>query len=367
MFADSRIDRRRFLLAGAASAGLLASGRLGVAVAKAADSGTTTLNWLTWSDHYLPAQLAAVRKQTQISARPQLFSDDIDGYLKVKEDGSQFDILSEDALWVDKCFNDGLTAPFDFSDIPASAQLYSVAKEMPFWQHGSQTLCYPYGWSSEQIYYNTKHVTTKPDSWQALLNPAYKKKIILANQPTDIMVMAGLATGAKKPATLTKAEISTAKDFLRQLKPNVLKLAAQNTDQIAAMVSEEAWLTIDNLGTDALVKNAGGPVVGGVTPKEGTYGWMDGEQLVKQSPNRDAFLRFLNAMEQGTWLAQSFIVNGHPFFNEKAYKILVNRGKKELADRYHYNDPEITQSMILKGPQPNIQQITDAFNEVFAA
>ena len=39
----------------------------------------------------------------------------------------------------------------------------------------------------------------------------------------------------------------------------------------------------------------------------------------------------MNAMEQAPWIAQNFLANGRPLFNEKAYKILVNQGHKERA------------------------------------
>ena len=39
-------------------------------------------------------------------------------------------------------------------------------------------------------------------------------------------------------------------------------------------------------------------------------------------------------------IAANFLANGRPLFNEKAYKLLVDQGKKDKADRYHYNDAE---------------------------
>src|SRR4030095_4317081 len=71
----------------------------------------TTLNMLTWSDHYANDQLAAVAKATGLRGRPTLFSDNADAYLKIKQTGSQFDIVSGDALWVPKYSKDGLTIP----------------------------------------------------------------------------------------------------------------------------------------------------------------------------------------------------------------------------------------------------------------
>ena len=157
--------------------------------------GSTTLNLLTWSDHYANDQLSAVNKATALQGRPTLFSDNADAYLKIKQTGSQFDIVSGDALWVPKYHKDGLTTSFPLSELAVSKQLYSIARNFPFWKDGSNYMGYPFSWSTVQIYYNPKYVTTKPDSWHALLNSKYKGKISLENIPTDVMAIAGRATG----------------------------------------------------------------------------------------------------------------------------------------------------------------------------
>ena len=125
---------------------------------------------LTWSDHYANDQLKAVNKTTGIQGRPTLFRDNADAYLKIKQTGGQFDIVSGDALWVPKYLNDGLTESFDLSALPVSKQLFSLARQFPFWKDGSNYMGYPFSWSTVQIYYNPKYVKVKPDSWHAILD-----------------------------------------------------------------------------------------------------------------------------------------------------------------------------------------------------
>jgi spermidine/putrescine-binding protein len=362
---EGRLTRADFLKAGAA-------GAVGLTLARPAFARTiridaTTLNMLTWSDHYANDQLAAVSKTTQLQGRPTLFSDNADAYLKIKQTGSQFDIVSGDALWVPKYHKDGLTTSFPLSELPVSKQLYPIARHFPFWKDGSNYMGYPFSWSTVQIYYNPKYVTTKPDSWHALLDTKYAGKISLENIPTDVMAIAGRAIGAKDPYAMTKSQIASAKAFLKELKPNVLKLASQNNEVVRALADGSAWIGITNLGTDDRVKDAGGPVVKTAYPKEGTIGFIDSEQIVKASANHDAFFKFENAMQQAPWIAQNFLTNGRPLFNEKAYKILVNGGHGDRARRQYYNKPENALKMTIKGPAGDEQAYVDAFNEVFGA
>jgi spermidine/putrescine-binding protein len=224
---------------------------------------------------------------------------------------------------------------------------------------------YPFSWSTVQIYYNPKYVKTKPDSWHALLDTKYKGKISLENIPTDVMAIAGRAIGSKQPYSMTSNEISQAKAFLHQLKPNVLKLASQNNEVVRALADGSAWIGITNLGTDDRVKDAGGPVVKTAYPSEGTIGFIASEQIVKASKNQDAFFKFENAMQQAPFIAKNFLTNGRPLFNEKSYKILVNMGQGDRARRLFYNKPENALKMTIKGPAGDEQAYVDAFNEVF--
>ena len=125
-FTEGRLSRADLLKVGAAGAlGLTVAGP---AFARSVTIEGTTLNMLTWSDHYANDQLKAVNKATQIQGRPTLFSDNADAYLKIKHTGSQFDIVSGDALWVPKYHKDGLTTSFPLSELSVSKQLYPIAK-----------------------------------------------------------------------------------------------------------------------------------------------------------------------------------------------------------------------------------------------
>jgi spermidine/putrescine-binding protein len=359
------MTRAGFVKAGAAGALGLTFARPAFGSAHAIEA--TTMNWLTWSDHYANDQLAAVSKKIGIRGRPTLFSDNADAYLRIKRTGSQFDIVSADGLWVPKYHKDGLTESFDLADLPVSKQLFSLARQFPFWKDGSNYMAYPFSWSTVQIYYNPKYVKVKPDSWHAILDKKYKGKISLENIPTDMMAIAGRATGSKKPYSMNSAQISRAKAYLKALKPNVLKLASQNNEVIRALADGSAWIGITNLGTDDRVKDAGGPVVKAAYPREGTVGFIDSENIVKKSKHKDVFEKFINATEQAPYIAQNFLTNGRPLFNERAYKLLVNQGHGDRARRLLYNQPQLALKMTIKGPAGDQQAYVDAFNEVFGA
>lgn len=330
-------------------------------------SAEDQLLFKTWEDHYLPAQLDLIRREENIAVKVSFIEDNLTNLQQLKR-GAKFDVVSADALWVPEFREAGLIDTFDPDRLSTWTNLYPVAREVPFWTDGGQPTAYPHGWSPHLLYYNPAEVKTAPDSWEALLDPAYRGKIVLLKEPNDILAKGGVATGAAKPFAMTDAEIARAKDYLTELKPNVLKLAQSGTEEVRAF-SEGAAVMSTILGFDLRMKEAGGPEAVGVLPKEGTIAFADAEMIVTRS-DKGLVERFLEADFQPEWIAKRFLKYPHPHFDEKAYKLLVDQGHKELADRVLYNRPELPfdeEQVALVAPPPNQTAYTDAFNEVFGA
>jgi spermidine/putrescine-binding protein len=209
-------------------------------------------------------------------------------------------------------------------------------------------------------------VTGDPDSWEVLLDPKYKGKVVVENQPEEIVAYMARAAGFDQPYDLTDDQLATVKGLLEQLKPNVLRLAQQATDSVNAMISGEAWLITGNIGNEDRVKDGGGPEIKGFIPKEGTVAWQDAEMIVKEGENKALILPFLEKSQQAENIAQNFLTHGRPLFNEKAYQLLVDQGEKDRADRYHYNEAEdILGVSVLKGPGTSTEKSIQLFNEIF--
>ena len=351
----------------AATTAPTAAGSGAAASPGAAAAPTGTFNWMTWGDHSYPAQLDLIAKTANIKTNQTLFSDNIEAYTKLKEVGGQLDMVSGDALWVPHYFENGLTEAFDLASLAVSKQLYSVAQSFAIWTNPAGYLGYPFGWSPIQIYYDPAKVSPEPDSWEVLLDPKYKKRVVTEDQPVEVMAYMGKLTGAKSSYSMTPEEIAKAKEALIRFKPNVLRLSNQATDTIAALKSGEAWIATGNLGTETRVKDQGGPELKVFTPKEGTIGWMDSEMIVKGGANENLIKPYLELANQAEYIAANFMLNRRPLFNEAAYKILINQGQQELADRFLFNKPETVLTMDLKGPGTSTQAAVDAFNEVFGA
>jgi len=337
------------------------------AAASATPGPTGTFNWLTWGDHWYQAEMDAIAASIGIKANITSFSDNIDAYTKIQQVGGQVDLVSGDALWVPHYYESQLIDPFDINSLQVASQLFSIAREFKIWTSPAGYLGYPNGWAPIQITYDPAHVTPGADSWQLLLDPKYKKRVVVEDQPVEIMAYMGKAAGVADPYNMTDDEIAQAKALLVQLKPNILRLAPQATDTVASLKSGEAWIATINLGADTAVMDQGGPTLTTFTPKEGSIGWMDSEMLVHGGTNQNLLMPFLEVHEQAEYVAANFMINRRPLFNEKAYKLLINQGQQELADHLLYNKPETVNTMTLKGPGTSTQKVIAAFNDVFGS
>ncbi len=335
--------------------------------ASATPGPTGTFNWLTWGDHWYQAEMDKIAADIGIKANITSFSDDIDAYTKVQQVGGQIDLVSEDALWVPYFYQHQLIDAFDINSLKVASQLYSVAREFSIWTSPAGYLGYPNGWAPIQITYDPAHVTSGADSWQLLLDPKYRKRVVVEDQPVEVMAYMGKAAGVKDPYNMTDAEVAQAKALLVQLKPNILRLAPQATDTVAALKNGEAWIATINLGADTAVMDQGGPKLTTFTPKEGSIGWMDAEMLVHGGANNNLLMPFLEVHEQAEYVAANFMINRRPLFSEAAYKLLINQGQQELADHLLFNKPETVNTMTLKGPGTSTQAAIAAFNDVFGS
>ena len=365
---DYRLSRRRFLQATTAVGAAVSLGGITAACSAIGGQQGGTINWMTWGDHYIDTQLKAIEASDKIVPQISELSGNAEGYAKLKEVKGELDMISGDALWLPDAYNkDGLIDAFDINSLKVSAELYPFAREFDIWTTPEGYLGYPFGWSPISIYYNVAEVSPAPDSWAVLLDPKYKGRIVIENQPEEIVAYMGKASGVEDVYNMTDEQLATVKGLLEQLKPNVLKFAQQATDSVNSMTSGEAWLITGNLGNEDRVKDAGGPEIKGFIPKEGTVGWMDSEMIVKEGKNKALIMPFLERPVAAN-IAENFITHGRPLFNEAAYKILVDQGHKDRADRYLYNQSEDTLAKTtLKGPGTSTEKSIQLFNEVFGA
>ena len=354
-------DRRRFLRVGAGVvAALVAPWTRASAQGAGADASGALpsgppaprgqLRLFTSPDHWDPAVLQSLAAEQGIDVRITPLTDDAAAFAAVSSGTVDVDMVSGDGLWIPAYHAAGLIEPIDLAQIRVAEELFPVARTMDLLQTPDGMLGYPWSWSPLQVVYDPARVTSAPDSWDVLVDPANRGRVVIEEQRLDLVLCAGRATGAHDPLDMTDAELAAATDWLTRLKPNIQRITRQRSDTIAALASGECSMGIASLGAPDLVKDANGPEMVAFVPKEGTIGSIEAEMVLTSAPNAVRVPAYLDAAMSAEASAAAFLHDGRPLFNERAYKLLVDAGQGARADRYLYDRPEVAMDMTLTGP-----------------
>jgi spermidine/putrescine-binding protein len=305
---------------------------------------------LTAPDHWDPAVLQSLAAGQGIDVRITPLTDDAAAFAAVSDGAVDADIVSGDGLWIPAYQAAGLIQPIDIARVRVAGDLYPEARTMELLQTPDGMLGYPWSWSPLQVVYDPARVANAPDSWDVLVDPANRGRVVIEEQRMDLVLCAARAIGAGDPLDMTDAELASATDWLTRLKLNIRRVTRYRGDTIAALASGECTMGISSLGAPDLVKDADGPELVAFVPKEGTIGSIEAEMVRRDAPNAVRVPAYLDAAASAEASAAAFLQDGRPLFNERAYKLLVDAGHGARADRYLYDRPEVALEMTLTGP-----------------
>jgi len=141
--------------------------------------------------------------------------------------------------------------------------------------------------------YNTDDIKTKPDSIQALWDPAYAGKVGWRDDPVESVAFGAIATGQdpNNPADLDKV-----KQKLLALKPQLKTFWSSEDEWNKHLQGGDFEIATYWSGSAARSKKAFHLPVEFVVPKEGAIGWFDGLSIAANAPNLDCATKFLDFM-----------------------------------------------------------------------
>jgi spermidine/putrescine-binding protein len=245
--------------------------------------------------------------------------------------------------------------------------LFPVARTMDLVTGPDGLMGFPWSWSPLQVVFDPARVTRSPDSWEVLLDVRHRRRVVVESQRLDLVLCAARAIGARDPLAMTDVELTQATDWLSRLAPNVRRVVRQRSDAVDLLVTGECHLAISALGAPDLVRDAGGPELVAFVPKEGTIGSIDVDVLLRDSPNAARVPAWLEAAAAPAVVAESFLRDGRPLFNERALQLLIDTGHGDRARRYLFDRPETALSMTLTGPGARPDDYLAAYHSAFAA
>lgn len=202
----------------------------------------------------------------------------------------KYSVMFVDDVVVGMCKQEGLTEELPASDMPALENLYPEF----LYEGGYGTAL---GISLGGIFYNTG--ITPPETYAELWNPEWAGKIKLVsanNTPAMFFLIVAAAVKFGKPYAEAQYMIDDAFDKVAELRPNV-----QNVYDSGVQASNEIAQGQADVGLIEYSKyiypytEQGAPVTMGY-PAEGAFAGTNCQVLVKNAPEKDLAVAFMNRM-----------------------------------------------------------------------
>lgn len=359
-------DRRDFMKRAAAlGAGAAALG--GWPGAAAAAGGT--VNWLAWGGHVEPQGIKSFFDATGIKVNHIGMSGNAETFAKLKLSGTaQYDLFEADGLWPLRYAQEGMIEAIDLDSLPNVAKnLYPEFKKIPALQApGGKSWIVPWGWNPTVLVYNKDKVSTPPTSYEVLLDPKYKGKVGFSDQHEFMWPVAAFLLGYEDPFKMNKAQLAKARDVLIRIKRNAPTISKGWNEQLRLYVEETVWIGLSSPGRALTIQSSGGPQMGWHTPKEGYFGWIDGDMIVKGTPNREATLAWINHIHSPEYVAMNFKRLQRGAANKGGVEMLTKMGMGEMVKANLMDQPEVALKMRLIEAPANQDEYAAAWNEVLA-
>ncbi len=369
---NERIPRRTFI---GRSAGLaLAVGGVGGFLSACGGDSSDEVVVMAWSVYLTREVQERFTEVTGLTMKAVPADDDQSMFTKLRAGGgSQYDVVFANAGWAPTYQDQDLVEVIDLAEIEASGDLWPVFKEntdFPYVVESDKVLLYPNMWSASSMIWNTTvpFQPSRPYSWNSLWD-APSGKVILHGAHEDFIAMSGLALGVSPQEiySMNGAQLEEAANYLSELAPFQI---SPNSDAVTARAIASGKADIgfaSSLGIAEKANNiGGGDVARTVIPEEGSLGWVDGPQLVKDAKNRDNALEFMNFFgsdpqtQTYLWDTYYFAQCSKPS-TERALK--AGGDSKQIAISIGADNPDLASKLTFLAPPDDAEAWTQAYDQ----
>lgn len=273
------------------------------------------LNIYSWADNFDLDVIKDFEQKYNVKVNYDIYGSNEEMLAKIQAGASGYDLIQPSDYMVATMIQLGLLEELNKENIPNMKNIVSTFKTPPFDKENKYSLVYT--WGITGIAYNKKYVKETPTSWSDLWNEAYKGRVIMLNDPREVMGMALIKNGFSN-STTNKDELEKSFADLKKMLPGVMAFDTDNIKQ--KMIAEEAWIGTVWSG-DAAIINGQNPDVEYVIPKEGATIWADTLAIPKGAKHKDLAEKFINYLMDPEVSVKNYESIGYSNPNEQAYPL----------------------------------------------
>lgn len=312
--------------------GVLSAALAFTAVGCSSSSGgeAQVLNIYSWADNFDPDVIADFEQKFNVKVNYDVYGSNEEMLAKIQAGASGYDLIQPSDYMVSTMIELGLLEEINKENVPNLKNIVSTFQTPPFDPGNKYSIVYT--WGITGIAYNKNYVKEQPTSWNDLWKDEYKGRVILLNDPREVMGMALIKNGFSNSST-NKTELETAFTDMKTLLPNVIAFDTDNIKQ--KMIAEEAWIGSVWSG-DAAYIQAENANVDYVIPKEGATIWADTMAIPKGAKNKELAEKFINYLMDPEVSVKNYESIGYSNPNEQAYPL---HSEEYRANKMIFLDP----------------------------
>jgi spermidine/putrescine-binding protein len=255
------------------------------------------IDYLSWEGYDIPDQLKAWRDANGVTVNPTYIGNHDEIQAKIAAGGGSYDIITYYQGYKPLYQELGILSPIDTSKIPNMAGLfpYFQTDVGNFWidPDGTQTGV-PWTWGSIGLTWDEATLPGGLTSWYDLLDPKYKDKIGLPDDPVGSFTLASHVLGYD-PSQVTQEQKAEVVDLLTQIVQQANSIAPSFGDLTTQLVSGDivacwqGWAAMNSFAADA-----GTTTVMTQVPEEGSFSFCDLYAIPTTADNVDTALAWFN-------------------------------------------------------------------------
>lgn len=202
----------------------------------------------------------------------------------------QYDLAIPGDYMIEIMHNEGMLDTFEPSDLPNFGNILPQYMEVPFDKGRHSTIPYLTGTTSFAV--DRDKFKGEINTLALIFDPPgeLKGKINVLDAQNDVLALASMYLGIPQCSS-DRDQLNALNDMLQKAKFDWASFGSDNSREV--LVSGDVTLSMTWSGYSARARDEGANVEWAY-PKEGYIMWMDNVALLKDAPNRENALKFMN-------------------------------------------------------------------------
>ncbi len=261
-----------------------------VSVLASATNAQPVVNVCSWGEYIDESLIDEFEEKTGIVVNYQTADSNETLYSLLKSGAGDYDVIVPSDYMISQLIEEDMLSPLDYGKIPNYSKIDPRFRGLPYDPEERYTV--PYTWGTVGIIYNETMVDGTIDSWSALFDPQYAGNVLMFRNSRDAIATALLYLGYSLNTT-DEAELRAAYDLLAEAKRQGVYQSFVMDEILQKMEGGNAAIGAYYAG-DYLSMLENNEDLRFVIPKEGSNWFVDAMCVLKDAPNYDEAMAWID-------------------------------------------------------------------------